>query len=123
MRKILLDWLVDVHNKFKLLSETFYIAVYVVDKYLEKQSIQRQKFQLLGITALFIASKYEEIYPPNCNEFAEMTDKAFSKKEILEMEGKIIFALDFELTVPSAYRFLEFIKLYFGYSNKNLFLA
>lgn len=68
--------------------------------------IKRERLQLVGITALFIAAKYEEIYPPELIEFAEATSIVYSSEDILHMEGKIICALNFKLTVPSPYRFV-----------------
>ena len=83
MRAILIDWLVDVHLKFKLVDETLFLAVNMIDRYLEKSEVSRQKLQLVGITSMFIASKYEEIYPPDLRDFVYVTDKAYTKSQIL----------------------------------------
>ena len=107
MRAILIDWLVDVHLKHKMVPETLYLTVSLIDRYLEKIQVTRDKLQLVGITALFIAAKYEEIYPPHIRDYVEVTDNTFSKYEILEMEGKMLLALNFNLTVPSALRFFD----------------
>ena len=64
MRAILIDWLVEVHLKFKLVPETLYLTVNLIDRYLEKVEVMREKLQLIGVTAMLIASKYEEIYAP-----------------------------------------------------------
>lgn len=64
MRAILIDWLVEVHLKFKLVPETLYLTVSLIDKYLEKVVVNWEKLQLVGVTAMLIASKYEEIYAP-----------------------------------------------------------
>ena len=114
MRGILIDWLVEVHNKFKLLPETLFLTVSIIDRYLEKQPVDRQFLQLIGVTALFIACKYEEIYPPSLENFAYVTDKAFTKENILTMEGKIIKTLEFSLTQTSSLNFLEIYE----FSNK-----
>ena len=107
MRTILIDWLIDVHRKFKMVPETLFLAVHIIDKYLEKCQISRHSFQLLGTSALFVASKYEEIYPPGLKDFADITDNTYSKKDILDMESKILIALDFSLTVASPLKFLD----------------
>lgn len=107
MRAILIDWLVDVHGKFKLLSETLFLAVNIIDRFIEKVLIPRARLQLVGITALFIAAKYEEIYPPELKDFVYVTDKAYTKADLLEMEGKIIAALQFNFVTTSPNRFLE----------------
>lgn len=107
MRAILVDWLVDVHIKFKLLPETLFLSVNIVDRYLEITCVPRQRLQLVGVCALLIASKYEEIYPPEVKEFEYVTDRAYTREDILDMEGKIINSLKFNFTTPSSLRFLE----------------
>ena len=79
MREILVDWLIEVHLKFKLLPETLYLTVNLIDRYLEKQNVLRNKLQLVGVTAMLIASKYEEIYPPIVTDFVYITDNAYDK--------------------------------------------
>ena len=111
MRAILTDWIIDVHSKFKLLPETLYLAVNIMDRYLEKESVQRQNLQLIGITALFIASKYEEIYPPELGNFVYVTDKAYTRNDILQMEGNIIKSLNFSFGFSSALKFLEIYEI------------
>lgn len=107
MRSILIDWLVEVHRKFKLLPETLFMTVSLIDRYLSIETCTREKLQLVGVASFFIATKYEEIYPPPLLDFAEITQMTFSPSDILEMEGKIICVLNFSLTVPSSLRFLE----------------
>jgi hypothetical protein len=107
MRAILIDWLIEVHLKFKLLPETLFLTINMIDRYLEKQAVQRTKLQLVGVTAMLIASKYEEIYAPEVKDFVYITDKAYTKEEILKMEYHMLTTLDFDMTVPSSFRFLE----------------
>jgi cyclin B len=61
MRSILVDWLVEVHLKFKLVPETLYLTVNLIDRYLERMEVSRPKLQLVGVSCLLIASKYEEM--------------------------------------------------------------
>jgi hypothetical protein len=107
MRAILVDWLVDVHLKFKMVPETLFVCVSLIDRYLEKVPVTRQYLQLVGVTAMFIASKYEEIYPPQIKDFIEVTDNSYTRAEVLQMEGSILEILEFNLTSPSPYRFME----------------
>ena len=107
MRAILIDWLVDVHLKFTLLPETLFLTINIIDRFLEKESIKKDILQLVGITALFISSKYEEIYPPDLKHFAFVTDNTYSKGRIIEMEGRILSSLNFNICFTSSYRFLE----------------
>ena len=65
MRAYLVDWLAELHFRFKLRAETLYVTVGIIDHFLSKDnSIKKSELQCLGITALHIAGKYEEIYPP-----------------------------------------------------------
>jgi G2/mitotic-specific cyclin-B, other len=83
MRSILIDWLIEVHHKFKLQPETLFITVRIIDKYLEEAKVSKSRLQLVGVTALLIASKYEEIYPPELKDFVFITDKAYNKEDVL----------------------------------------
>lgn len=106
MRSILVDWLVEVHLKFKLVPETLYLTINIIDRYLAKTEVTRPKLQLVGVTALLIASKYEEIYPPELRDLVYICDRAYSKNEILEMEEIILKKLQYQITIPSAHAFL-----------------
>lgn len=86
MRAILVDWLIEVHYKFKLLPETLFLTVNLIDRFLDKETIHRTKLQLVGVTAMLIASKYEEIYAPEVKDFVYITDRAYQKDEILKQE-------------------------------------
>ena len=107
MRSILFDWLVEVHLKFKLMPETLYLTVNLIDRFLEKEQIMRNKLQLVGVTAMFMASKYEEIYAPECRDFVYISDKAYTRDEILRMEGLMLARLNFQLTAPNAFVFVK----------------
>ena len=69
MRSILVDWLIQVHLKYKLLPETLYLTINLLDRYLSKVQVNSTYFQLVGVTCMMIASKYEEIYPPNLDDY------------------------------------------------------
>jgi hypothetical protein len=107
MRSILVDWLVDVHLKFKLLAETLFLTVNIIDRFLSQKQCTRQRLQLVGVAAMLISTKYEEIYPPTVKDFVYITDNAYTKEEVLEMECDILQVLDFDLQQTSQYRFLE----------------
>ena len=107
MRKVLLDWLVEVHANFKLLPETLFITVNLIDRYSALCQIERKNYQLLGVTCMLIAAKYEEIYPPELRDFLAVSENKFTKKTVLQMEKDILHVLNFKVTSPSAYRFLQ----------------
>lgn len=123
MRAILIDWLVDVHLKFKLLPETLFLTISIIDRFLSEAQINRQRLQLVGVASMFIACKYEEIYAPEVNDFVFVTDKAYTKEEVLDMEGNILKTLNFNLTFPTANRFLERYCFLLGFDEKNTHLA
>jgi cyclin B len=107
MRAILVDWLVEVHRMFKLLPETLFLSVALIDRYLSLTQISREKLQLVGVTAMLIASKYEEIYAPECNDFVYISDGAYTKQQILKMEQTLLNTLNFNITHPSSLHFLR----------------
>ncbi|EHB10003.1 G1/S-specific cyclin-E1 [Heterocephalus glaber] len=99
MRAILLDWLMEVCEVYKLHRETFYLAQDFFDRYMATQeNIVKTLLQLIGISSLFIAAKLEEIYPPKLHQFAYVTDGACSGDEILTMELVIMQALKWRLS-------------------------
>ena len=89
-----------------MVPETLYLTVNIIDRYLEKKQVRRSKLQLLGVAALLAASKYEEIYPPEIRDLVYITDRAYNKHEILEMESSVITTLNFNFTVPTIHSFL-----------------
>ncbi|XP_037358486.1 G2/mitotic-specific cyclin-B2 [Talpa occidentalis] len=107
MRAILVDWLVQVHSKFRLLQETLYMCIAIMDRFLQVQPVSRKKLQLVGITALLLASKYEEMFSPNIEDFVYITDNAYTSSEIREMETLILKELKFELGRPLPLHFLR----------------
>jgi len=123
MRGILVDWLVDVHKKYKLRAETLFLAVQLIDRYLEIKVVPRAQLQLVGATALLIAAKFEEIYPPAIKEFEYITDKAYSRDEILKMEVCILKALSFNVCCPTAMHFFEHYHSVNGCTNAHRHLA
>ena len=123
MRGILIDWIVDVHLKFKLRAETLFLTVNLIDRYLDKVTILRQKLQLVGVASMLIACKYEEIYAPEIKDFVYITDKAYTKEEILHMEGNILSVLEFNLTFNSALNFFERYANILNYDEKMLMLG
>lgn len=74
MRAALIDWLVDVHRKFKLRDETLYITVNLIDRHLSRTKVLRCHLQLVGVSAMLIACKLEEIHPPKVSDFVFITE-------------------------------------------------
>ena len=109
MRNLMVDWLVEVHTQFSLLQETLYLTVAILDRYLQVSAdkVPTKELQLVGVTAMFIASKYEEMYPPEIGDFVYITDKAYTEKQILRKEIVIISTLSFDLGRPLPLNFLR----------------
>uniref|UniRef100_A0A663F162 Cyclin B1 n=1 Tax=Aquila chrysaetos chrysaetos TaxID=223781 RepID=A0A663F162_AQUCH len=110
MRAVLMDWLVQVQLKFRLQQETLYLAVAVTDRFLQDNLVSKKMLQLVGTTAMFIASKYEEMFPPHIGDFAYITDHSYTKLQIYQMEMKILQALDFGVSFPLPPHFLRRIS-------------
>ncbi|KAK3596521.1 hypothetical protein CHS0354_021025 [Potamilus streckersoni] len=111
MKSILIDWLVEVAEEYKLHRETLFLAVNYIDRFLSQMSVLRGKLQLVGAASMFLAAKYEEIYPPDVGEFAYITDDTYTKKQVLRMEHLILKVLSFDVAVPTVNWFCEdFLK-------------
>ncbi|XP_072944524.1 G2/mitotic-specific cyclin-B [Epargyreus clarus] len=124
MRATLIDWLVEVQRQFSLVLETFHLTVGIIDRYLQAvPNVQRNQLQLIGVTAMFIASKYEEIYAPDVGDFVYVTDNAYSRSEVFQCEREMMSKLGFCLARPIPLSFLRrFVKAAHG-TSKNHHLA
>lgn len=107
MRAILVDWLVDVHLKFKLVPETMFLAASLIDRFLDQKLVTRSKLQLVGVVAMLLAAKYEEIYPPEIKDFIYISANTYTKDDILKMERLMLGAVEFNLTCPTIYPFVK----------------
>uniref|UniRef100_A0A674HSD3 G2/mitotic-specific cyclin-B3 n=31 Tax=Passeriformes TaxID=9126 RepID=A0A674HSD3_TAEGU len=107
MRAILVDWMVEVQENFELNHETLYLAVKLVDHYLVEVVSMREKLQLIGSTAILIASKFEERCPPCVDDFLYICDDAYKREELIAMEMSILSTLKFDINIPIPYRFLR----------------
>ena len=90
MRSILVDWLIEVHLKFKLVPETLYLTVNLIDRYLERAEVSRAKLQLVGVACLLVASKYEEIYPPELRDLVYICDRAYTRQDVSDRKKLIL---------------------------------
>jgi len=109
MRAVLVDWLIQVHQQFNLLQETLYLTIAVLDRFLQVHAskVERKQLQLVGVAAMFIASKYEEMYAPEIGDFVYITDRAYTESQIREMEMRILDTLGFDLGRPLPLHFLR----------------
>ncbi|KAI0346135.1 hypothetical protein BDW22DRAFT_722216 [Trametopsis cervina] len=98
LRQKLVDWLLQVHLRYHMLPETLWIAINIVDRFLTKRVVSIIKLQLVGITAMFIASKYEEILAPSVDEFVYMAENGYNRDEILKGERIVLQTLEFKIS-------------------------
>lgn len=110
MRGILVDWLIEVHTRFRLLPETLFLAVNIVDRFLSSKVVMLDKLQLVGVTAMFIAAKYEEVFSPHVQYFRHVADDGFTEEEILRAERFVLSTLDYNLSYPNPMNFLRRIS-------------
>ncbi|ESQ27072.1 hypothetical protein EUTSA_v10018503mg [Eutrema salsugineum] len=107
MRGILVDWLVEVSEEYTLVPDTLYLTIYLIDWYLHGNYMERQRLQLLGITCMLIASKYEEILAPRIEEFCFITDNTYTRDQVLEMESQVLKHSSFQIYAPTSKTFLR----------------
>ncbi|KAL3650868.1 hypothetical protein CASFOL_007271 [Castilleja foliolosa] len=107
MRGILIDWLVEVSEEYRLVPDTLYLTVNLIDRFLSENYMTKQNLQLLGVTCMLIASKYEEICAPHVEEFCFITDNAYTKEAVVKLESCVLNFLGFQLSVPTTKKFLR----------------
>ncbi|XP_031115078.1 putative cyclin-B3-1 isoform X2 [Ipomoea triloba] len=119
MRGILINWLIEVHLKFDLMQETLFLMVTILDQYLSRVCIKKNEMQLVGLTALLLASKYEDFWHPRIMDLISVSAESYTKEQMLGMEKAILKKLLFRLNVPTPYVFmLQFLKA--SQANKKL---
>ncbi|KAL5606152.1 hypothetical protein BROUX41_006080 [Berkeleyomyces rouxiae] len=109
-RAILVDWLVEVHTRFHLLPETLFLAINIADRFMSQKTVHLERLQLVGMTAMFIAAKYEEIISPSVSSFRELAEGGFTEEEILSAERAILATLDYNMSYPNPMNFLRRIS-------------
>ena len=77
MRNILVEWLVEVHNKMGLRYETLYMTIFLVDKFCTRRTVSKSEYQLLGMASLFLAGKYEEVATPKLKKIMALCDRLY----------------------------------------------
>lgn len=118
LRTILVDWIVQVHEKFQCISETLLLAINIMDRFLSTSKVSTSKLQLVAITSLFIASKFYEINLPKISNYAYVTDGAASIRDIKLAEYQILKALNFEIAWPNSMDFIRRISKSDNYDER-----
>ena len=117
MRSILINWLISCQNIFYKKKSTLFLTVNIIDRYISNKKILRNNFQLLGLSALFISFKCEELIYRNINEFLILTNNTFSKKDLLNMENEILNILKFDIALPLSFDFFQILSLKYQFNN------
>ncbi|CAG7899729.1 unnamed protein product, partial [Brassica rapa] len=118
-RGILINWLIEVHFKFHLMHETLYLTMNLLDRYLSQVPVQKNEMQLIGLTALLLASKYEDYWHPRIKDLISISAESYTRQQILGMERIMLKQLKFRLNEATPYVFmLRFLKA--ARSNKKL---
>ncbi|KAF9561445.1 hypothetical protein CPC08DRAFT_735564 [Agrocybe pediades] len=118
MRGILTDWLIQVHVRFRLLPETLFLAVNIIDRFLSARVVSLAKLQLVGITCMFIAAKFEEVVSPSVSHFLQCADSSYTETEILQAERYVLKTLDYNLNYPNPVHYLRRISKADDYNVK-----
>ena len=100
MRGIVTDWLIQVHSRFRLLPETLFLCVNIIDRFLSARVVSLVKLQLVGITCMFITAKVEEIISPSAANFLHCADSSYSETEIFQAERYAPKTPDWNLSYP-----------------------
>ncbi|XP_044252308.1 G2/mitotic-specific cyclin-A-like [Tribolium madens] len=123
MRSVLIDWLVSVAHEYKMSNNTVHLTVNYLDRFLSNISVIRGKLQLVGATAMMIAGKIEEIYPPDSKEWSYLTRDAFSVDQIHKMEQLMLKVLNFEMNPPTILDFIKRLCTKHKIDKKTMYLA
>ncbi|KAI7734678.1 hypothetical protein M8C21_009096 [Ambrosia artemisiifolia] len=107
MRAINIDWLIQVHYELELQPETLFLTVNLIDRFLAKHSATRENLQLVGLVAMFLSCKYEEVVVPFVQDLTSYSANAYSRSEILKMEKLMLNKLEYDMSCPTAYVFLR----------------
>ncbi|CAH8430170.1 unnamed protein product [Schistosoma rodhaini] len=108
VRATLCDWMIRVQQYLKLRTESLHLAVSLVDQYTWRQiTLYPSEYQLLGVTAIFIAVKFVERFPPATKILCYLTEDSYNSKQVLDFEFKMLEALNFDINIPLPHHFLD----------------
>lgn len=112
MRTVLVNWMYEVAEYFRLLPETFSLTVQVIDRFLDaktknKKQVDRSSLQLIGCASMLIASKVEEIYALPVADLVAISNDAFLPVQLRAMEKSIMETLGWNVTSPTSVYFLK----------------
>lgn len=104
MRGLLCEWMLEFtlrYNRLTLRSETYFLGVALLDRFLAVRAIKRESFLLYGCAALLLASKYEEIHAIPVVDLTECARRNFTTRQLMEAEREIAATLSFRITTTT----------------------
>ena len=107
MRSTVIDWLVEIHRRFKMHSESLYMTIYLLDMYLTECDLDKACYQRLACAALMIAAKSEERSVPLMEDFVYVAGKSFSATALQRMEASLFEKVGCHVTPILAFSFLS----------------
>jgi hypothetical protein len=123
MRAILIDWMVQVVDEFHMSDSTLLLSVSILDRmFVTWRLEEKDQIQLLGIACMLIAGKFQERYPVTVYDMIYISDNTYTDKQLINMEQHVLFTLDYDLCVPTAYTFFEYIWKRLNNPLKEVFL-
>ncbi|XP_063236885.1 G2/mitotic-specific cyclin-B3 [Bacillus rossius redtenbacheri] len=122
-RSQLVDWLVELQEHFELNHESLYLAVRLLDHYLARKCVPIAVLQVVGMSCILLAAKYEERYPPSLEDLLFISDYVCSRDQLIRMEQEVLRTLRFELGMPLSYCFLRRYARCINMSLQDLTLA
>ncbi|XP_068153302.1 G2/mitotic-specific cyclin-A-like [Drosophila tropicalis] len=123
MRSLLIDWLVDVNEEYKMSTETLYLTVSFIDRFLSLASVTIKNLQLVGIAAMSIASKLEDIYAPDVPSLIAITNNTYTKRQMFKIEKVMLNVLNFDLCTSTACAFVNAYSVMSQSSEKLTYLS
>ena len=125
LRSRMVDWMIEVLTNFKCDDQTFFLAVSILDRFFKGKLDTREisDLHIIGVTAMFIASKYEDIYPLKMKMVHEkIAHKKLSIEKIKSLEMEVLKCIHYRIPAPTSYEFLKvYLKevLGIGFSGKS----
>ena len=117
IRTILIGWLLDIHLKFKLVPNTLFLTINILDRFLSYLEIDKKHIQLIGCSAMLIASKYEDIYAPEVKDFKYACSNTYTEEQFLKAEYEILKVLNFDILNVTSFTILEAFGFCLNLSN------
>jgi hypothetical protein len=103
MRAPLIDFMIELHSVFHLRQETLFLGINILDRYCSRRIVHKKHYQLVGCTALWIASKYEDSkeHVPTTTDLKSYCRDVYEESSFIQMEGHVLQTIDWELGHPS----------------------